>query len=145
MQAEGREYYRCGGCGYDDSRLIMLYPQMRYRILPDSELLHYSVGAVIEWEGKILLFHRRLFPFCYTIVAGHWDLDDETPEIAIAREIREEAGIEICPEKAGIGRDLRRTVPARRGFPRMAIIPGDGRSEYSDAVRRSGYYWVVRP
>ena len=64
---------------------------MRYHILPDSELLNYSVGAVIEWEGKILLFHRRLFPFCYTIAAGHWDLDDDTPEAAVAREIAEEA------------------------------------------------------
>ncbi len=111
--AAGREYYRCERCGYDDSRLIMFYPQMRYRILPDSELLHYSVGAVIEWEGKILLFHRRLFPFRYTIVAGHWDLDDETPETAVAREIAEEAGIEIYPEKPVFVETLKE--PCRRG------------------------------
>lgn len=111
--AEGREYYRCDRCGYDDSRLIMFYPQMRYRILPDRELLHYSVGAVIEWEGKILLFHRRLFPFRYTIVAGHWDLDDETPETAVAREIAEEAGIEVQPEKPVFVETLQE--PCRRG------------------------------
>ena len=111
--AEGREYYRCDRCGYDDSRLIMFYPQMRYRILPDGELLHYSVGAVIEWEGKILLFHRRLFPFQYTIVAGHWDLDDETPETAVAREIAEEAGIEGHPEKPLFVETLKE--PCRRG------------------------------
>ena len=93
--AEGREYYRCGGCGYDDSRLIAFYPQMSYHILPDSALLNYFVGAVIEWEGKILLFHRRLFQFCYAIVAGHWDLDDETPEAAFVREIAEEAPNEM--------------------------------------------------
>ena len=111
--AEGREYYRCERCGYNDSRLIMLYPQMRYRVLSDSELLHYSVGAVIEWEGKILLFHRRLFPFRYTIVAGHWDLDDATPEDAVAREIGEEAGIEIRPEKPVFVETLEE--PCRRG------------------------------
>ena len=111
--AEGREYYRCECCGYDDSRLIMFYPQMRYRVLPDSELLHYSVGAVIEWEGKILLFHRRLFPFSYTIVAGHWDLDDATPEAAVAREVEEEAGIEIHPEKPVFVETLKE--PCRRG------------------------------
>ena len=111
--AEGREYYRCERCGYDDSRLIMFYPQMRYRVLPDGELLHYSVGAVIEWEGKILLFHRRLFPFRYTIVAGHWDLDDETPETAVAREIAEEAGIEVQPEKPLFVETLKE--PCRRG------------------------------
>ena len=111
--AEGREYYRCERCGYDDSRLVMLYPQMRYRVLSDSELLHYSVGAVIEWERKILLFHRRLFPFRYTIVAGHWDLDDTTPEEAVAREIEEEAGIGICPEKPVFTETLKE--PCRRG------------------------------
>ena len=93
--AESREYYRCRGCGYDDSHLIAFYPQMRYDILPDSELLNYFDGAVIEWEGKILLFHRRLFQFCYAIVAGHWDLDDETPEAAFVREIAEEAPNEM--------------------------------------------------
>ena len=111
--AEGREYYRCDRCGYDDSRLIMFYPQMRYCVLPDGELLHYSVGAVIEWAGKILLFHRRLFPFRYTIVAGHWDLDDETPETAVAREIAEEAGIEVQPEKPLFVETLKE--PCRRG------------------------------
>ena len=110
---KGREYYRCERCGYNDSRLIMFYPQMRYRILPDDELLHYSVGVVIEWEGKILLFHRRLFPFRYTIVAGHWDLDDETPETAVAREIVEEAAIEIRLEKPVFVETLKE--PCRRG------------------------------
>ena len=110
---EGKEYYKCERCGYNDSRLIMIYPQMRYRILPDNELLHYSVGAIIEWQGKILLFHRRLFPFQYTIIAGHWDLNDATPESAILREIREEAGIETHPEKLEIVEMLKE--PCRRG------------------------------
>ncbi len=82
-------------------------------ILPDSEFLHYSVGAVIEWEGKILLFYRRLYPFRYTIVAGHWDLDDETPEAAVAREIAEEAGIEFRPDKPVFVETLEE--PRRRG------------------------------
>ncbi len=112
-EAEGREYYKCERCGYDESRLIMIYPQMRYRILPDDELLHYSVGAVIEWEGRVLLFHRKLFPFQYTIIAGHWDLNDLTPESAIVREVREEAGVEIEPEKSEIVVMLKE--PCRRG------------------------------
>ena len=111
--AESREYYRCGGCGYDGSRLIAFYPQMRFHILPDCELLHYSVGAVIEWNRKILLLHRRLFPFCHTIVAGHWDLDDETPEAAVAREIAGEVGIEIRPDKPVSVETLEE--PCRRG------------------------------
>ncbi len=110
---EGKEYYRCGRCGYDDGRLVMVYPQMRYRILEDRELLHYTVGAVIERQEKILLFRRRLFPFQYTIVAGHWDLSDSTPEAAMAREIGEEAGLELHPAQAPIVETL--NDPCRRG------------------------------
>ncbi|MCP4663228.1 MAG: NUDIX hydrolase [bacterium] len=110
---DGKEYYRCDRCGYDDSRLIMFYPQMRYRIMEDRELLHYTVGAVIEWQGKYLLFRRRLFPFKYTIVAGHWDSSDSTPEAAITREIEEEAGIELHPADSPIVETL--NDPCRRG------------------------------
>lgn len=110
---DSKEYYRCGRCGYDDSRLIMIYPQMRYRILEDRDLLHYAVGAVIEWQAKYLLFRRRLFPFQYTIVAGHWDRCDSTPEAAMAREIGEEAGIALHPEEAPLVETL--SDPCRRG------------------------------
>lgn len=109
----GKEFYKCNSCGYDDSRMIMIYPDMRYEILDDNELLHYSVGAVVEWEGKFLLFRRRLFPFKYTIIAGHWDLTDLTPELAIIREIREEAGIELEPQPVLFVETI--NEPCRRG------------------------------
>lgn len=112
-QKEGREYYRCNICDYDENRLIVIYPQMRYRLLEDEEILHYSVGAIIEWQGKYLLFHRRLFPFQYTIIAGHWDLSDATPEEAVMREIQEEAGINITVSSLPLIETLKE--PCRRG------------------------------
>jgi 8-oxo-dGTP pyrophosphatase MutT (NUDIX family) len=96
---EGREYYHCSTCGYDNSRAVILYPNLRYKILDSDGLLHYTVGAIIEWGGRYLLFHRRRFPFQYTIVAGHWDLDDRTPEDAIRREILEEVSIRVVPSE----------------------------------------------
>ena len=110
---DGKEYYRCGDCGYDGSRLIEIYPQLRFQILEDKELLHYSVGCVIQWEQKFLLFRRRLFPFKYTLVAGHWDLSDPTPESAVAREVREEVGIEVSPQNPIFVETL--NEPCRRG------------------------------
>lgn len=110
---QGKEYYKCNYCGYDDSRLIVIYPQMRWRILDDKELLHFSVGCVLHWNEKILLFRRRLFPFKYTIVAGHWDLNDPTPELAIIREVKEETGLEIVSPVQGFVETL--NEPCRRG------------------------------
>lgn len=46
-------------------------------------------------------------------IAGHWDLDDGTPEAAVAREIAEEAGIEIRPDKSVFVETLEE--PCRRG------------------------------
>jgi 8-oxo-dGTP pyrophosphatase MutT (NUDIX family)/ribosomal protein S27AE len=109
----GKEYYHCGNCGYDDSRLFEFYPQLRYQILDNQELLHYSVGAIIVWEEKLLLFRRRLFPFKYTIIAGHWDLTDSSADQAIIREIKEEAGIEVTPNTPIITEML--NEPCRRG------------------------------
>jgi 8-oxo-dGTP pyrophosphatase MutT (NUDIX family) len=97
VDVKGREFYRCEACGYSDSRLVEIYPGLRYDLMEKQEILHYSVGAIICWEGKYLLFRRRLYPFAYTIVAGHWDLTDPSPEVAIAREIREECGLQVGP------------------------------------------------
>lgn len=112
-QREGRERYACEACGHDGDRMIMTYPTMRYEVRADRELLHYSVGAVIEHDGTFLLFRRRLFPFAYTIVAGHWDLGDPDPETAIEREVHEESGLRLPIEPPVITTTLRE--PCRRG------------------------------
>ena len=78
-----------------------------------ASLVLYAVGAVIAWQGKFLLFRRRLFPFQYTIVAGHWDSNDPTPEAAITREIAEEAGLALHPAGSPLVETLK--DPCRRG------------------------------
>ena len=56
--------------------------------------MHYSVGAVIRNDGKYLLIDRVHPPFGFAGPAGHVD-EDETPEIALKREVEEESGLLI--------------------------------------------------
>lgn len=63
-------------------------------IASNGELLHYSVGAVIEREGKYLLIDRVKPPLGFAGVAGHVD-NGESPEEALIREVMEESGLKI--------------------------------------------------
>ena len=63
-------------------------------ISPDGKLMHYGVGAVIEREGRYFLIDRAVEPFGYGCVSGHIN-KGETPEEALIREVKEEAGLEV--------------------------------------------------
>lgn len=56
--------------------------------------MHYSVGALIERDGKYLLIDRAKPPFGFAGLAGHVD-DGETEVEALIREVREESGLEV--------------------------------------------------
>ena len=58
-----------------------------------------NVGIIIENDkGEILLQQRddkvKLFPFCWTLFGGAME-EDESPEDAVKREIKEEIGLDI--------------------------------------------------
>ncbi len=57
-------------------------------------MYHFSVGAVIEREGKYLLMDRMQEPFGFAAPAGHID-DAETPAEALLREVKEETGLDV--------------------------------------------------
>lgn len=59
-----------------------------------GEGMHYSVGALIERDGKYLLIDRAIPPYGFAGIAGHID-KGETPEEALKREVREESGLEV--------------------------------------------------
>jgi 8-oxo-dGTP pyrophosphatase MutT (NUDIX family) len=65
----------------------------------NGELLHYSVGAIIEKDGKYLLIDRMKPPLGFAGLAGHIDDDDESPDEAIRREVTEESGLKITDSK----------------------------------------------
>lgn len=56
--------------------------------------MHYSVGAVIERDGKYLLIDRATEPFGFAGIAGHIDVG-ETPDDALKREVLEEVGLTV--------------------------------------------------
>ena len=56
--------------------------------------MHFSVGALIERDGKYLLIDRAVPPLGFAGVAGHVD-EGENEARAIAREVKEEVGLEV--------------------------------------------------
>ncbi|MFA5773082.1 MAG: NUDIX domain-containing protein [Candidatus Paceibacterota bacterium] len=67
-------------------------------IASNGELLHYSVGAVIEKDGKYLLIDRVNPPFGFAGLAGHVD-EGESEDDAITREVTEESGLKVLSYK----------------------------------------------
>lgn len=68
--------------------------------------MHYSVGALVEQDGKYLLIDRMKPPYGFAGLAGHIDAG-EGPDKALVREVREESGLRIkshtllCEEELG--------------------------------------------
>lgn len=59
-----------------------------------GERMHYSVGALIEGDGKYLLIDRAVPPLGFAGIAGHIDEGESTQE-ALRREVKEESGLDI--------------------------------------------------
>ena len=59
-----------------------------------GDLIHFSVGAIIEMHGRYLLIDRDMEPFGFAGLAGHTD-EGETSEETLFRKVTEESGLTI--------------------------------------------------
>lgn len=112
---EGKKtFYFCDDCHNKSPRLIVIDPKTVWWIDEETkEYWHESVGVfVFNEEGKALFFERTIYPFAFTIPAGHLDTGEDV-ETAVKRELQEEAGIEtnqvnLFSEEDIIGDECRR-------------------------------------
>lgn len=89
---DGRTYYHCSACDKTLERSLVIDGAINWWADPDGTYWHESAGIVVIANGRMLTQMRGIFPFGYTIPAGHVDAD-EAPEDAARRELREETGI----------------------------------------------------
>lgn len=112
FEKDGREHYRCEK-GHENTRMEFHDEVESYE--EDGETIHCSVGAAIVHDGEVLVLKRRKYPYALTIPAGHLEPSDESPEKAVVREIREEAGLEANPHELEKLFEGRIEDPCRRG------------------------------
>ncbi len=69
-------------------------PEPKQGTNEQGEIFHYSVGAIIEKNGKYLLLDRKFPPLGFAGPAGHIDVHEE-PEVSVVREVDEETGLKV--------------------------------------------------
>src|SRR3989339_32469 len=93
IRADGTATHHCNGCGGDAERFLGWDPGMAQFFNEASELVHESVGVIVQnQQHEILLFKRIKYPFLWTIPAGHRDIGED-PRHAASRELEEETTI----------------------------------------------------
>ncbi|HLC99352.1 MAG TPA: NUDIX hydrolase [Patescibacteria group bacterium] len=86
-------YYKCRACHQVSERSLVIDNKIIWRVDDQKNYWHESVGiVVVDKDNKILCMLRKIFPFSYSIPAGHLD-KGEGPENAALRELKEETGI----------------------------------------------------
>lgn len=89
---EGQTFYYCDSCRRTLERSLVLDNAITWWVDEDNTYWHESVGVLVVVGDKILTLFRQIYPFSYTIPAGHLDMD-EIPVTAAVRELYEETGI----------------------------------------------------
>lgn len=108
-----------------------------------GELMHYSVGALIERDGKYLLIDRVNPPFGFAGLAGHIDEGEESI-LALKREVKEESGLAAVSCRFLFEEEIPENVCAKGiGVHYWYVFACDTRGELkaeADEVKSIGWY-----
>ena len=97
IQKGKKIFFQCPSCKKMSARFYEISSATKARNTKFG-ITHYSAGALIEKNGKYLVSKRTFYPYLYTLVGGHVD-KGETMEKALAREIKEETGLNVKDKK----------------------------------------------
>ena len=87
-------YYHCSVCDRLLKRSLVIDNAITWWVDGENNYWHESVGVLVIVGNKLLVQLRQIYPFAYTIPAGHLD-KDELSEVAAKRELYEETGIVV--------------------------------------------------
>ena len=111
--------------------------------LPGGQILHYSIGAVIERDGKYVLLDRLKEPFGFACPAGHVD-EREINWRAMDREVYEETGYRASEEDFEYLRTFDWSFPEVRVlFPTYRLKPERGIEVKLNSQEHREYRWVT--
>ncbi len=117
---DGLTYYHCQSCGKTEERSLVIDNNIIWWVdKKTNEYWHESVGVfVFNLENKALFFERTIYPFAFSIPAGHLDVG-EAADIAVKRELKEETNIKpdniiLFSEEDVIGDKCRRGADNHR-------------------------------
>lgn len=81
-----------------NNMLYFRYASCKTRNHTDKKTMHYSVGALIRRDNKLLLIDRAIEPFGCACIAGHVD-EGEDVVTALQREVFEESGLTVTKHR----------------------------------------------
>lgn len=88
-------YYQCMACGEIRERSLVIDGHIVWYVDEHRTYWHESVGVLlVNEQNKILCLLRKIYPFSYSIPAGHLDIGEKY-DVAARRELEEETGISL--------------------------------------------------
>ena len=113
--------------------------------IKDGKKTHFSVGAIIERDGKVLMMDRRQIPLGFACPAGHIDVG-QTPEMALKREVKEETGLDVKKHALLIeddyeGSGCTRGVKMHHWYVYKVDVSGDLVKDRREAKSMEWYSW----
>jgi 8-oxo-dGTP pyrophosphatase MutT (NUDIX family) len=127
----GNYHFRCLACGKVSPRVIHAEPSEVWWVDEiTKEFWHESIGVFLFNTNKqMLLFKRVIYPFVFTIPAGHLEVGEDPME-AGKREVEEETGIKLesirlVTEEDFAGDECKWGADHHRWHLYDAIVPND--------------------